>query len=118
MPTYDGSNIFGSAVKTRMDVNPSAAQVNEFFGVGGRQSLYGGTRGRVFLVEGLFTAPDPASLQSAIGLLLSYDDGVGRVFAHEVYGSWPAVVFRRFEPGGRILFGYALPYKAQFEGLI
>lgn len=118
MPTYDGIDIFGGAVKVRMDVNPSAAQLNEFFGVAGQQSLYGGGRGRVFLVEGLLTAPDPASLQAAVALVLSYDDGIGRVFSHPVYGAWPMVVFRRFQPGDRVLFGYALPYKAQFDGLV
>lgn len=118
MPTYNGVNIFGYSVKVRMDVNPSASQVNEFFGVSGQQSLYGGARGRVFLVEGLLAGPDVPSLSSLVGTILSYDDGIGRVFSHPVYGDWPSVVFRRFQPGDRILFGYALPYKAQFDGLI
>ena len=117
MATYDGGNIFGSAVRVRMEVNPSATQINGFFGVSGTQSLYGGTRGRVFLVSGVLTAPDADTLSAYIATILSYDDGIGRVFVHPVYGSWPLVVFRRFQPGERILPGPALEYKAQFDGL-
>lgn len=118
MPTYDGVNLFGYAVKTRMIQNPSAAQINEFFGVTGTQSLYGGGRGRTFLIDGVLTAPDYPTLQTLIGQILSYDDGIGRVFYHPVYGTWGSVVFRKFEPGERIIWGCALPYKAQFDGLI
>jgi hypothetical protein len=117
--TYDGGNVFGYAVKCRMMVNPSAAQVNEFFGVAGKQSLYGGSRGRAFLIEGVFAAEDgnASTLQAYVDLLLSYDDGIGRVLEHDVYGAWGSVVFRRFEPSERILPGPCLPYKAMFEGL-
>jgi hypothetical protein len=115
MATYDGSNIFGFS-RIRMEVNPSAAQVNEFFGAQGQQSLYGGSRGRVFLIEGIWTG-DNDTLAASVATMLSYDDGIGRAFAHPIYGTWPRVVFRRFVPGERILFG-ALQYKAQFDGLI
>jgi hypothetical protein len=121
MPTYDGNSIFGYATKTRMEVNPSAAQINEFFGTTGMQSLFGGGRGRVFLIEGVLGADSTSDLNSAIALILSYDDGVGRVFEHPIWGAWPSVVFRRWIPGERFLFSggnWYLPYKAQFDGLI
>jgi hypothetical protein len=120
MATYDGVNIFGRSVSISMKVNPSAAQVNEFFGVTGTQSLYGGGRGRVFLISGVL-APDsglPEDLAAMRDLILSYDDGIGRILVDTLGGIWPAVVFRRFDPADRILPGPALPYKAQFDGLI
>jgi hypothetical protein len=103
-----------------MLVNPSAAQLNEFFGTSGKQSLYGGTRGRLFNVEGVLVAEDgeASTLQSYVDAILSYDDGIGRTLFHDVYGSWDSVIFRRFEPSERVLPGPALPYKAFFEGLV
>jgi hypothetical protein len=116
--TYDGSNIFGQSVSVRMEINPSAAQLNEFFGVTGMQSLFGGGRGRVFLVSGVLLGGDDGTLASLRDLILTYDDGVGRVLVDTLGDAWPSVVFRRFQPGDRVLGGWVLPYKAQFDGLI
>jgi hypothetical protein len=115
--TYDGVNIFGQSVKCRMVVNPSAAQIDAFFGANGQQSLFGGGRGRTFLIEGVLTATDVPTLNSMYGLILSYDDGIGRILVDSLGNTWPNVVFRRFEPAERILPGPVLPYKVQFDGL-
>ncbi len=116
LTTYDGGAIFGRAVKVKMLANPSASQISEYFGVGGQQSSYGGSRGRTFLVEGLIFSydGDPAA-QTA--LILSYDDGIGRVFYHDFWGTWPGVIYRRFEPV-KLFWDGSLTYKAQFDGMI
>ena len=113
--TYSGLSLFGQAVRCKMMQAPSAAQINEFFGVNGKSQLYGGSRGRIFAIDGVLWSGDgPVGTQLA--LLLSFDDGVGRVFYHDLWGSWPGVVFRQYEPA-RILPDSSLIYKAAFEGL-
>ena len=99
-----------------MEQNPSALQINEFFGLSGMQSLYGGGRGRVFFIEGVFVG-DNTSINAAVSTLLSYDDGVGRVLVDSFDNAWPNVVFSRFQPPERVLPG-AYPFKVQFSGMI
>ena len=118
MATYDGSNIFGGSVRVRMEQTESASQANEFFGVNGKQALFGGSRGRMFFIDGVLYGSTGSTLAAAIGLILSYDDGVGRVLVDSYGVSWPSVVFRKFTPSERVLPGYFLPYKAVFEGLL
>ena len=45
MVTYDGSNIFGAAVQFQHLAQPSAQQVNSFFGVSGRRASTAGAAG-------------------------------------------------------------------------
>lgn len=115
--TYDGAAIFGTALKVMMVVNPSAAQIDGFFGVTGRQNLYGGGRGRVFFLEGLLVGADMAGLAAAAATILSYDDGIGRVFVDDFWGTYDHVIFRRFEPIRRLPTPH-LPYRVQFDGLL
>jgi hypothetical protein len=123
-PTFNGDQIFGLAV--RMAHVPSATdqQITSFFGQGGQLSMFGGNRGRTFMVVGVFVADDVPGLNAAEGFFTSYADG----FAYELVDtrgrSWPQVQFRgelqvseagpRPMPGG----GWAIPYKAVFHGLI
>lgn len=79
MPSYDGNQIFGNAVKMESPVNPTADQMNAFFGVSGLESLYGGQRGRVTLVKGLLVGGSLPALNAAIALFESYFDGIARV---------------------------------------
>ena len=123
--TFNGSAIFGVAVKCQHTPRASAAQVNAFFGVSGTQSVYGGSRGRAFLVSGVLIAADLTTLAAAEALILAYDDGIGRVLVDTWGRAWPSVVFTgEYQPdpmGPRPLAdgsGYGLPYRAVFRGLI
>jgi hypothetical protein len=117
---YGGVAMFGRSVRVAMNPNPSAEQINSFFGVSGTQSLYGGGRGRVFMVEGTLFGANASALSSAELLILSYADGIGRVFTDQYGRNWPMVVFRgEYSPQGRVMFdvrGYYQDYKAIFHG--
>lgn len=122
MVTYDGVNIFGAAVKFQHLAHPHAQQSNAFFGVTGTQSLYGGGRGRLFLVRGLLLGATLADLNAAEAVFRSYADGLARTLVDPRGQSWPNVVFRgEFIPDSRgpyrTVQGWALPYRAVFHGL-
>jgi hypothetical protein len=119
--TYNGQAIFGYSVTMPHVVNPPAEQINAFFGVSGQQSLYGGTRGRVFEVSGLLYGADLIALNAAEDLFLSYIDGIARVLVDTRGRAWPNVICRTFQPQGRVIRdnrGYYLPYRALLTGLI
>jgi hypothetical protein len=120
---YDGNAIFGLAVKVQHVPKASAAQVNAFFGVTGTQSVYGGGRGRTFMVSGVLVAADLSALDAAESTLLSYDDGLARVLTDTWGRNWPDVVFTgEYQPdpmGPRPLAdgsGVGLPYRCTFRG--
>lgn len=122
---YDGQPIFGLAVKVQHTLNPSAQQLNTFFGVSGQTLVYGGTRGRVFLISGVLVGGDLSALTAAEALLLSYDDGIARTLVDCWGRQWPAVVFRgqyAADPNGPQTLaggaGVGLPYKCTFAGLV
>jgi hypothetical protein len=122
MLTFDGANIFGAAVQFQHLANPTAQQMNTFFGVSGTQTLYGGGRGRMFLVRGVLLGATTADLNAAESALLSYADGVARTLVDSRGRVWPNVLFRgEFQPDPRGPYatrsGWALPYRAVFHGL-
>jgi hypothetical protein len=124
MADYGGDAIFGRSVTIAMEQAPSAVQLDAFFGLSGVASLYGGGRGRAFLIEGVLVGSDAADLAAARALFLSYDDGIARDLTDTWGVTWPQVVFRQFQPQGRVMQlavaggGLALPYRAVFEGRI
>ncbi len=116
MATLDGDLVFGSAVKVIHTPKPSAQQIVEFFGADGLSGLYAGARGRTFLIEGVFTAPDPPSCGAAEAALLSYADGQPHTLVDNLGRSWDNVIFsgeyKPFEKGPRpTIGGWCLPYK-------
>jgi hypothetical protein len=122
MITFDGANIFGAAVQFQHQAHPAAQQVNTFFGVSGTQTLYGGGRGRMFLVRGILLGAALADLNAAEANFLSYADGVARTLVDPRGRVWPNVLFRgEFQPDPRGPYptpsGWALPYRAIFHGL-
>lgn len=120
MATYDGINIFGLAVKMAHALNPTAEQVNAFFGLSGQQSLWGGQRGRVFEVSGVFYGETLADLNDAEALYLSYIDGIARDLVDTRERNWSSVLVKALQPGDRMLRdgrGYFLPYKGMLIGL-
>jgi hypothetical protein len=121
-PSYDGTYLFGRSVTVVMDQNPTEKQYNTFFGISGVLSLWGGGRGRLFMISGVLTGSDATALAAARALILSYDDGLARVLVDTLGVAWPGVIFDRFQQDGRILQlaggGLAMPYRASFIGLI
>jgi hypothetical protein len=122
MVTYDGANIFGAAIQFQHLVSPNAQQVNTFFGVSGTQTLFGGGRGRVFLIKGVLTGATIQALNAAETAFQNYADGVARTLVDPRGRTWPNVIFRgEFVPDSHGPYstaeGWALPYKAVFHGL-
>lgn len=126
MAAFGGASIFGAVSRVTMTVAPSAQQVNAFFGVEGNQFLWGGSRGRVFLVEGIFVDTDIPSVMAQQANLLSYADGIARVFTDNQGTDWPNVVFDGTytpEQGGALPVtmaggdGWGLRFKCVLKGL-
>jgi hypothetical protein len=122
MVTYDGVNVFGAAVQFQHTAHPNAQQINTFFGVSGTQSLYGGGRGRTFLIRGILQGATLTDLNTAETAILNYADGVARTLVDPRGRAWTDVIFRgefATDPRGPYpaSVGWALPYKAVFHGL-
>jgi len=92
--TLDGNPIFGEAVSVQHTPHPNAQQINEFFGINGQQSLFGGTRGRTFLISGVLTAVDIPTLNVVESTLLSYADGLPHTLVDNRGRTCLNVVFR------------------------
>jgi hypothetical protein len=130
VPTYDGIPIFGEAVSMQHVPNATQHQIDAFFGVGGQISLFGGSRGRTFLISGVLIATEDVDDPTTIGdlnsfeaLILSYADGIARTLTDTRGRAWPFVFFRgEFSPdpmGPKPTdFGWALPYRMVMHGLI
>jgi hypothetical protein len=122
MITYGGVNIFGAATQFQHVAHPNAQQINTFFGVTGTQTLYGGGRGRMFLVRGILLGSTLTDLNGAEALFQSYADGISRALVDPRGRSWLNVIYRgEFVPDTRGPYptagGWALPYRAVFHGL-
>jgi hypothetical protein len=120
--SYGGMLLFGSAVSIVHIPNSNAQQVNHFFGISGSVTLYGGARGRLFLVSGVLTADNLTDLNSVEATLLSYADGVARSLVDTRGRTWTNVIFRgEFRPARTGPMptdnGLCLPYRAVFHGL-
>ena len=122
MITYGGSNIFGAAVRFQHLANPNAQQENSFFGVTGTQTLYGGGRGRMFLVSGVLVGNSLTALNAAEATLQGYADGIARPLVDPRGRVWENVLYKgEFVPDPKGPYptpdGWALPYRAVFHGL-
>src|SRR5271166_4190835 len=89
----DGQSPFGNAVKIEMIPNPVAVQQNTFFGLNGVVTLMGGTRGRLFNIEGCFTGNNMAACVTARNFLLSFADGLGHSLTDNFGTTWSNVIF-------------------------
>jgi len=123
MTTLDGNSIFGDAVNVIHNPRPNAQQVNHFFGIDGQQTLFGGTRGRAFVISGVLSAPTIPTLNAIEATLLSFADGLTHTLVDTRGRIWPNVIFRgEYTPspmGPRALAGggWCLPYRLVMEGL-
>lgn len=131
-PTYGGIPMFGLAVRIQQIPVPSAQQAESFFGVPGVYSVYAGSRGRSFQIEGVLYDVAIPLLNSVEdlwtpGVSGSMADGVARPLFDTRGRSWAYVVyFGEFQPdpmGPRPAIwagsgGWCLPYKAMMHGLL
>lgn len=129
--TLDGDNPFGFAVEMKMVQRPTVEQISEFFGVDGQFSLYGGKRGRHFMVRGHLYGSNIAALNAAEAVFdTSQDgniaDGVARTLVTPRGVVYENVIYRgEYEPDerGPLLgytpagFGYTLKYALMLHGL-
>jgi hypothetical protein len=129
-PSYGGAFIFGLAVHMQMIANPTAEQLDAFFGIEGLFALFGGGRGRTHLISGcLFAVTDGydddaiALLNVAEGVIHSYADGIARTLIDTRGRVWPNTIFRdEFQPdpmGPRPTAdqGWVLPYRMVMHSL-
>ncbi len=130
-PTLDGNAVFGLAVRIQMVPNPTAQQLVKFFGVDGQFAMYGGSCGRVFMIEGVLYDMTIAALNADETNLLSFADGVGHQLSDTRGRVWDYVVSRNeyhpsphgpkpatWSDGSNNYSGYALPYKLILRGLL
>jgi hypothetical protein len=128
--TLDGNAIFGLAVKIQHVLRPSVNDLAEFFGINGLFSNFGGTRGRILVVEGVLIGQDIPSLNLNEGTFETYVDGAAHILTDSRGRAWSNVIFQGdFQPdprGPAPLVGYyngdgsqwwALPYRAAFLAL-
>jgi hypothetical protein len=99
--------------------NPRSTQKTAFGGITGVDTLDLGRHGRFTEIGGLLFGEDPASLNAAIGLIRSYDDGRLYVFVDNFNNTFPYVKVDSFEPTGRVLRdprGYYRTYQLRRPG--
>jgi len=130
-PTYGGVAMFGLAVHIEQVPQPAAQQLDAFFGASGLLSLYGGSRGRTFLIAGVLYAVDVPTLNADENLFTpgvsgSMADGIARLLFDTRGRTWSNVIYLgQFRPdpkGPRPGVwngdsGWVLPYQAVFHGL-
>lgn len=110
--TLGGDNIFGVPLEFEHNPAATAQQIATFFGISGTQSIFGGGRGRVFMVKGLFYADLQAEFRQFESILETYADGTARTLAVAYpdgsFWSYPFVVYKN---------GYKRSGKAGLDGV-
>lgn len=120
MPSFDSTNMFGSAVTMTTVDNPRAVQVNAFPGLNGTEELDQGKRGRFVNVDGWLSGDNPDNLNGNEMFFRSYDDGRAYVLVDTFGNVWPNAKMESFEPQGRVRVSagtgfFYRPYKARFR---
>jgi hypothetical protein len=90
--TIDGSAVLGFCVSIKETPHANAQQYNEYFGISGEQSLFGGQRGRSFTVSGLVMASDFGNLESIKEEILSFADGLTHTLVDTLGNTWFNVI--------------------------
>jgi hypothetical protein len=121
-PSYGGAPIFGLVREMEHVPNSCAQQVDAFFGVPGHIGLFGGARGRTFIISGVLHESDIPTLNADEALIHSYADGIARTLVDTRGRIWFNVVFNdEFETDPRgprpTDVGWCLAYRAVFHGL-
>lgn len=121
-PSFGGVFLFGTACHVVHSPHTVAQQKGSFFGVTGMTALYGGGRGRLFEITGVLIGATLTSVIEAESSLLSFADGIARIFVDTQGRSWPNVIFEgEYTPASdgpkSTDFGWCLPYRCILHGL-
>lgn len=122
MATYGGLGL-GVAVHVQALEVEGCAYRTAYFGVDGTTSLYGGSRGWIFHVDGVLWGATPAALLAFEAAVRALPRGVGSILADDVGREWANVIFLgEYVPSAEgpkyTDTGVCLPYTATFYGLI
>ena len=122
IPSYGGVPMFGVVTSMVHAPHPCAQQVDAFFGVAGNIALFGGSRGRTFMISGVLVDKNIPDLNVDEALVHSYSDGIARTLVDTRGQIWFNVVFLdEFQPdpmGPRPTdTGWCLPYRLVMHGL-
>jgi hypothetical protein len=123
----NGAQCFGYALECRMTLNPSARQISSFFGISGVQSIFGGARGRVFMVRGLWYGSSIYAAWSQEANMETFGDGVARQLnvttSDGSTASWANIVYgNEYSRDGPPLWNptigvWVQPYRLTLHGL-
>lgn len=121
MPSFNGLPIFGRSPTIKTAINRPSRQENAFFGVNGKESLAGGTRGFVTIASGVLCGDTAGDLAAALGNFWALADGRSHVLIDSFGVAWPDVTLDSFEPDEPVrqdpTRGYFVRYSARFEHL-
>jgi hypothetical protein len=122
LESFGGNDIFGSAVSIQRVPHPNAEQRDEYFGVDGETTLYGGQRGNTFAIKGVFVADNIADLIATEAVFLSYADSIARTLIDPIGRVFSNVYFKgdyQPDPAGNhfVGAGVSLSYTATFFSL-
>jgi len=121
--SLDGEPVFGVANHVVHNPHPNAQQINAFFGMSGMQTLFGGTRGRTFMISGVFLESSLEGIVADEANLLNFADGQTHTLVDTLGRSWSNVIFRgeyQASPDGprpAADQGWLLPFKCVLEAL-
>src|SRR5437764_559244 len=93
--SYGGAAVFGVAVSIQEVAHPNAHQLDSFFGVSGATSLYGGGRGRTFMISGVLVSGTDSleDLNTAEEILRNFvRDGIARTLIDTRGRTWDNVI--------------------------
>jgi hypothetical protein len=121
-PTYGGVPMFGLVTKMVHAANPCVRQIDAFFGVPGNISLFGGSRGRTFMIQGVLNDVSIGAINADEALIHSFADGIARTLFDTRGQTFSNVIFLdEFQPdpmGPRPTdVGWCLPYRLVMHGL-
>lgn len=103
MPTFDGSNIFGVAVKCLPGNPERAEQSNDYPGLDGTETLDQGYRHQDYQISGILVGSDLASLGFAEAQIRSYRDGQLYTFVDEYGNARSNAKLVAFAPESKIM---------------
>jgi hypothetical protein len=122
IPTLDGVPIFGLVTKFTPEFREAAVQENSFFGQDGIVALWGGKRGAVFHIEGVFQESSPLAIAADISAINSFA-GQGLHQLIDTSGvTWNNILFKGRITPGHCLYqnanGYVRAYSMMLESLL
>jgi hypothetical protein len=119
--SFGGIQIFGRSVSMVTTDNPTAEQLNHFFGLSGVERIDGGFTGRLTLARGVLSGSTSVNLGIAREAFRAYNDGFARVLVDTLGYAWPNVILKSFEQESPKLIrsgdGCYLAYRATFYHL-